>query len=163
MLELFQAQTEVDWQSAAAMLSQTVECLNQQGQPLWTKEQVSLPELKQCYPQGSLYFAKQDQHVVGVIFLVDTDSDYWPEYQQNDSLFIHKLAVARDYTGQHIGEAILQCVKALALKEGKTWLRLDCHAKRPKLKAFYEKFGFQFVDKKIVDALEVSRYQLRVC
>ncbi|CAG9000338.1 MAG: hypothetical protein CENE_02333 [Candidatus Celerinatantimonas neptuna] len=162
MLELSQAQKESDWQRASVMLSQTVEWLNHQGQPLWTRKQVSLPELQQCYPQGSLYFAKHDQQVVGVLFLSESDSDYWPEYQQSDSLFIHKLTVARDYAGQHIGEAILQCVKQFARKSGKTWLRLDCHANRPKLNAFYEKSGFQLVDRKVVHSLEVSRYKLCV-
>jgi hypothetical protein len=42
---------------------------------------------------------------------------------------------------------------------GKQYLRLDCDASRPKLRAMYERFGFEFHSFRQVGAYYVARYQ----
>jgi hypothetical protein len=42
------------------------------------------------------------------------------------------------------------------------YLRLDCEASRPRLRAFYESFGFRYHSDKHVGPYHVSRYEFDV-
>ena len=47
-----------------------------------------------------------------------------------------------------------------ARRHGRDYLRLDCEASRPKLRAIYEKFGFLHRDDRQVGPYFVSRYEI---
>jgi GNAT superfamily N-acetyltransferase len=89
------------------------------------------------------------------------DEAFWDDVPSEESLFIHKLAVDNDVRGRGVSTALLEFARAEAVARGKRWLRLDC-ANRPKLRALYENFGFQFRDFKIVHGFEICRLELRL-
>ena len=72
------------------------------------------------------------------MFLLESDSFFWPEIEDDSSLFLHKLAVLPELQGKGIGNKMLEWASGYTKRQGKSWLRLDCHGGRPKLRQIYE-------------------------
>jgi GNAT superfamily N-acetyltransferase len=87
---------------------------------------------------------------------------FWPDVPQEQSAFIHRLAVRRKFAGGHVSSALLQWAVRRARSLGRSFLRLDCEASRPRLKAVYERFGFRHHSDKQIEPYFVSRYEYDV-
>jgi GNAT superfamily N-acetyltransferase len=87
---------------------------------------------------------------------------FWPDVLQAESAFIHRLAVKRDFAGGHVSSALLQWAVERTRSLGRRYLRLDCVASRPRLRAIYERFGFRHHSDKQVGPYFVSRYEYEV-
>src|SRR6185312_11334614 len=61
------------------------------------------------------------------------------------ALYVHYVAVARDFAGQGLPKAMLEFAASLARDKGITTLRLDTNADEPKLRGIYESCGFNEV------------------
>lgn len=157
-MNIRQANNQDDWVRASELLIRVVEYLGKLGKPLWTKDQVSVAGLQRSYQLEELYFLFESQ-CVGVVFLQEQDPLFWPEITEQDSLYVHKLAIAPSFFG--IGSLAMKAVIQEAERRGCRWVRLDCDD-RPELHRFYLGNGFELVDFKNVDAFEVARYQLPV-
>jgi GNAT superfamily N-acetyltransferase len=81
---------------------------------------------------------------------------------QNDSAFIHRLAVRRRFAGGEISSALLLWAIARTHTLGRRYLRLDCEASRARLRALYERIGFRFHSNKQVGPYFVARYEFDV-
>ena len=58
---------------------------------------------------------------------------------------------------------MMQWAVDYAKRQGKSWLRLDCHGGRPTLRKVYESFGFSLVERGRVGEFEdVARYELKL-
>jgi len=68
--------------------------------------------------------------------------------EQGKSLYIHKLAVKRAFSGKGISKELINYAKKLSLKNGVDSLRLDCDLQRNKLTTLYESEGFMYVNTK---------------
>jgi GNAT superfamily N-acetyltransferase len=75
---------------------------------------------------------------------------------------VHRLAIRRACAGQGISTALLEWAVDRARTLGKRYLRLDCDADRPRLRAFYERFGFRLHSYRQVGSYYVSRYELQI-
>ena len=139
-----------DWGTASEILMDVVKWLNEKGEPLWTEEQVSVEGLKSSHRIKESFMAQQKNKPIGCMFLLDS------------SLFLHKLAVLREFKGKEIGNQMLEWASRYAKRQGKSWLRLDCDGGRPKLRQIYESFGFSLVDRKPLDEFDSARYEIRV-
>jgi GNAT superfamily N-acetyltransferase len=82
---------------------------------------------------------------------------------QDEALYIHKLAIQRKYSDRGLGRHIIELIKSKARQKNISLLRLDCVAHNDKLRAYYESCGFNLKD--IVDVGEVDlamyEYQTR--
>ncbi len=85
-----------------------------------------------------------DGEDAGTLKLQFSDPDFWPEIEGTDSAFIHRLAVRRRFAGKGVSTAMLDWVRARAKSMGLRYLRLDCDARRPKLRSFYEAHGYRY-------------------
>ncbi|MDQ2076258.1 GNAT family N-acetyltransferase [Marinimicrobium sp. ABcell2] len=157
-MELVKATSSSDWASASELLSRVVNRLALLEKPLWTLEQVSTQGLKEAYRLEELHFLTLNNQRIGLAFLQESDPMFWPEITNNDSLFVHKLALDPALQGKGNGRMAISKVLQEAIARGLNWLRLDCDD-RPELHRFYQKCGFAFVDLKIMGAFNVARYQ----
>lgn len=132
-----------------SILFDTVDWLNEMGQPLWRATEVSWDMLSRHYQISDFYIAYSDGKPAGCMALVDYDPFFWPDVKKGESLFIHKLAVTKTARKSGISDALIEFFKRQGTKRGVKTLRLDTHALRPKLRAFYERHGFKFVKIKI--------------
>jgi GNAT superfamily N-acetyltransferase len=78
------------------------------------------------------------------------------------SAYVHRLAVKREFAGGGVSTALLRWAAERARSLGKKYLRLDCEASRPKLRAVYERFGFRHHSDRQVEPYFVSRYEYDV-
>jgi hypothetical protein len=57
---------------------------------------------------------------------------------------------------------MLEAAREEVRSRGKTWLRLDCDATRPKLRRVYEDSGFQLHSERKIGPYLAARYECRV-
>ena len=159
MIHLQNVHSEPDWNSAAKLLHRVVIHLNSIGQSLWSFDQISVEGLVRSYKNNELYFlVDDDSDHIGVVFLQETDPLFWPELQENNSLFVHKLAIEPAQFGRDYGARALELIAQEARLRKLNWLRLDCDDREP-LHKFYQTTGFGLVDFKQVQGFKVARYQ----
>lgn len=93
---------------------------------------------------GTSYIARRSGplgEIVGTITLEWADDGLWSDRRTDDACYVHGLAVQRASAGQGIGVALLRWAEQRARRTGKTYVRLDCDANNPTLRAYYERAG----------------------
>lgn len=73
------------------------------------------------------------------------DLRLWGDGGHEGSVYLHRLAVRRDYAGGGLGTAIMDWALQGIDFPGKTRMRLDCIADNPGLNAFYLGLGYSFM------------------
>ena len=132
-----------------SILLDTVNWLNTMGQPLWGADEISWDALSKNYQIGDFYIAYADGTPSGCMAIVDYDPFFWPDLLKGESLIIHKLAVIKTARKTGVADAMIDFFKAQGAERGVKTLRLDTHALRPKLRAFYERHGFVLIKLKV--------------
>jgi ribosomal protein S18 acetylase RimI-like enzyme len=106
---------------------------------------------------GQTYVTERGGVVAGKITLQAADSLWYD--QPGESLYIHGLTVRRAFAGQEIGRMLLRWADDKARVRGKTYLRLDCNANNPALRAYYEHAGFAHRGDVVLAHRVASRYE----
>ncbi|MCL2079758.1 MAG: GNAT family N-acetyltransferase [Oscillospiraceae bacterium] len=143
--------TEADIPVIEGILLDTVNWLNEMGQPLWGAHEVTWDVLSKNYKIGDFHIAYTDGNPAGCMALVDYDPFFWPDAKRGESLFVHKLAVTKATRKSGVADALMDFFKEQGAERGAKMLRLDTHALRPRLRAFYERHGFIFVEVKVFE------------
>lgn len=112
---------------------------------MWTEESVKWSRLNKEYSIKDFYVGIINNELVACMALTDIDRKYWKDSFVGDALYMHKLAVKRKYAGFGISNELIQYAINIAVEKNVKSIRLDCNAEREKLRAIYEKMGFQFV------------------
>jgi GNAT superfamily N-acetyltransferase len=107
---------------------------------------------------GEIYLGWLADTPVGMLTLQRTDPRVWPEAPE-DALYVHGLMVSRRHAGQRIGPRLLDWASDQAAAAGRTFLRLDCQARNPVLRAYYERAGFVYRGTILYKAYEGARYE----
>lgn len=115
---------------------------NAQGIPQWTLQEVSWDTLSKTY-QIEDFYVLEDGDMKACCCIVDVDPVYWPRKKKGESLYLHKIAVDPDYAKKGYGDALVSYFKDKGKQEGYPDVRLDVRAQKDKLRAFYERNGFQ--------------------
>ena len=136
--------------------------LQQRGIPLWHDSEVSPASISKDVANGLYFIAELAGEPAGTIKFQLEDLLFWPDISQEDSAFIHRFAVRRCYSGGKVSSALLTWAIEHAQTLGRRYLRLDCDASRPRLKAVYEGFGFRHHSDRQVGAYFVSRYEYEI-
>jgi len=150
--------------SDAALITQILReaalWLQDTGKPLWEASQFTEEKI---LPETHLYYlVNVDSDAAGLFKLEGTDDLFWPDVDQTKSLFLHKLVVRRLYAGTGLSTAILQYAIEETKRRGRGYLRLDCEASRPRLRALYERFGFKHHSDRQVGCFSCSRYEYKI-
>ncbi len=129
---------------------------------MWRDDELSAARISQDVEAGLFFVAEQDGMIAGVVKFQLEDQLFWPDAPPNKSAFVHRLAVKRQFAGGVISVALLQWSVERAQTLGKEYLRLDCEASRPKLRAVYERFGFRHHSDRQIGPYFVSRYEYKL-
>jgi GNAT superfamily N-acetyltransferase len=86
-----------------------------------------------------VYLGWAGAEAAGTFSLQAADPVMWGE-RAPDALYLHGLAVRRHHAG--LGRELLAWAERAAGAAGKRYLRLDCMAANPRLRAYYERAGF---------------------
>lgn len=160
-LQVRQAQTE-DIEAVSAVLHEAAAWLTQMGQPLWKADELTVAQITKDVEGGFFYLAECEGEAAGVLKFQMEDRAFWPDIEQGESTFIHRFAVRRRFAGGAVSNAMLTWAVVHTRELGRRYLRLDCEAERPKLRAFYERFGFRHHSDRFIEPYYVSRYEYDV-
>ena len=154
--------TRQDTGTVANVLCEAARWLEQGGMGMWRTDEVLPIRITADVDAGLFFVAECDGVTAGVVKFQLEDGLFWPDVAQAESAFVHRLAVRRQFAGLGISSALLSWAVGRARSLGRSYLRLDCEASRPKLRAVYERFGFIHHSDKQVGPYFVSRYEYRI-
>jgi len=132
------------------------------GNPMWRDNEFAPGIIESDVARGLFHIAERNGEPAGVIRFQLEDPEFWPEMPAGDSAYVHRLAVKRIHAGTGISTALLRWAVERAQSIGRGFLRLDCEASRPRLRAIYERFGFSHHSDRQVGPYFVSRYELKI-
>jgi GNAT superfamily N-acetyltransferase len=119
--------------TVSGILSEAALWLKQQNMLLWKEQEVSLESICQDIELGLFYIAFCENTAAGVVKFQTEDLVFWSDIPQENSAFIHKLAVRRSFAGGPVATALMQRPIQHSRDLGKNFLRLDCAADRYRL------------------------------
>ncbi len=151
-----------DAEAVADILKEAAKCLEQEGMPLWRDNELKVERISADVAAGLYFLAECAGDSAGTVRFQLEDTVFWPEARPKDATYIHRLAVRRRYAGTGLSTALLNWAVARTNMLGRRYLRLDCDASRPRLRAIYESFGFQYHSNRQVGPYLVSRYEYDV-
>lgn len=129
------------------------------GEPLWSIGELGVEAIGTSVSAGQFILASVDTEAVGTARLTRDDPQCWPEAASGIALYVHRLAIRRIWARCGIPGIILAWCAQRAETLGCSFLRLDCDAKRRKLRGVYEGLGFRFHSERSVGLHTVARYE----
>ena len=132
------------------------------GTIMWVEGELEDERIRAEARSGMFVVAEVEGRVAGAMRFQLEDRLFWPDLEEAESAFVHRLAIRRAFAGQGISTALLEWAVHRAHALGKRFLRLDCDAERSRLRAFYERFGFRLHSYRQVGSYYVSRYELQI-
>lgn len=107
-----------------------------------------------------MYLARRDDVPAGKLSL------QWQDALWQDALgkagYVHGLATHRNFAGQGVGLALLGWAERKVVAAGGQYLRLDCDAENPQLRAYYERAGFAHRGDVTLPHRIASRYEKQI-
>lgn len=131
------------------ILQNAAQWLLENDMKLWPPEMFTESYVKNSIKNNTLVIAENESEPVGIMFLHESDDEFWPDKINDPAYYIHKLCVRRPYAKKGISSALIKWAYQHALHEGKKFLRLDC-APRPSLMNIYLQSGFVEIDRIII-------------
>jgi GNAT superfamily N-acetyltransferase len=141
------------------ILLEAARWLEQGGGLMWRDDELSLARITADVEAGMFFLAECDGEPAGTVKFQLEDALFWPDVPPAQSAFVHRLAVRRRFAGGGVSSALLQWAALRTHSLGRRFLRLDCEASRPRLRAIYERFGFRHHSDRQVGPYFVSRYE----
>lgn len=90
------------------------------------------------------------------IFAIDfNDPLIWKEKDADPSIYIHRIVTNPEFRGYHFVNIIIEWAKEYGAKKEKRYIRLDTWGDNPKLIAYYERCGFNYLGNIVPEASAV--------
>ena len=154
--------THRDSNVVSDILREAARWLDQSGMSLWREDELQSERIAADVAGGLFVIAQCSGDAAGVMRFQLEDAVFWPDVPQGEAAYIHRLAVRRRYSGTGLSTELLRWAVEHTQRLGRQYLRLDCEASRPRLRAIYESFGFSHHDDRQVGPYFVSRYEYSV-
>ena len=148
-----------DTDDVAQILCEAAEWLQQRNMPMWRADELSTERIAPDVAAGQFFVAECGDRIVGTVKFQWSDELFWPDVPADESAYVHRLAVSRDFAGGRVSGELLRWAAERARAHGRHFLRLDCEASRSALRAVYERFGFRFHSERQVGPYFVARYE----
>jgi GNAT superfamily N-acetyltransferase len=154
--------TSTDTKTVSDILLEAAAWLRQRNMSMWRDNEL-IPEVIAADVANGLFFVgKYNGELAGVIKFQLEDKKIWPDVPDGESAFVHRLAVRRRFAGGEVSHRLLCWAVDRAHNLKRHFVRLDCEASRPKLRAIYKRFGFQHHSDLSVPPYFVSRYEYKI-
>lgn len=148
-----------DTSAIEAMLREAAQWVDALGVVMWEAGELVSERIANEVAAGQFVIAESHGEAAGALRFQTEDLLFWPDIPQHDSAFVHRLVVRRCFKGQGISTVLLRWAVDRARGLDKRYVRLDCDASRPKLRALYEGFGFRVHSFRRVGPYYVARYE----
>jgi GNAT superfamily N-acetyltransferase len=151
-----------DTASVSAVLLEAAEWLRARGMPMWRADELAPERISADVAHGDFFLAECTGEIAGTVKFQLRDDLFWPDLPADEAAFVHRLAVRRRYAGGSVTSALLGWAAERARAQSRRYLRLDCEASRPRLRAVYERLGFHHHSDRAVGPYFVARYELEL-
>jgi GNAT superfamily N-acetyltransferase len=131
----------------AALIREAADWLIAKGEPLWGPNETSCDELVRVTKAGELVTGRVAGELATCMYLHHEDALFWPGAGPGEAFYLHRLAVARKYSGRGYAHRMLDWAAREVRLHRRFYLRLDCEP-REKLLALYRSAGFTCIDAK---------------
>lgn len=138
--------SENEMEQFQSILMEAALWLKSSGKEMWSVGQLSIEKLLKHNRMEEMFIGYVNNEAAAAMIVQEKDVVFWPDANNSDFLFLHKLAVRRKYAGKGCAKEMVDWAKSRARSLHKRALRLDCAADRPELCEFYERSGFQKVN-----------------
>ena len=146
----------------AEILCEAARWLEEKGEPMWRQGELQPDAVAADVAAGQFFLARSAGEAAGTVKFQLEDALFWPDAPDPGAAYIHRLAVRRFFAGTGVSTAIFAWAAERTRGLGRRFLRLDCDALRPRLRAVYEAFGFAHHSDRRVGPYLVARYQYDV-
>jgi GNAT superfamily N-acetyltransferase len=146
----------------AGILREAAHWLEERGIAMWRDDELLPTRIAEEVHSGLFFLAECDGEPAGTTRFQLEDKLFWSDVPQQDSAFVHRLAVRRRFAGGDVASALLLWAIARTHALGRRYLRLDCEVSRARLRALYEGLGFRFHSNRQVGPYAVARYEYDV-
>lgn len=142
-----------DFDTVRGLLYDAALWIKEKGLPQWSDMTTGARDfkIKAKIEAGETFIFYKDNRAAGTLTLETTpgewDLELWKTHQINfsDTLFVHRLASSREFSGHRIGQYMLEWALEFTGILGREWLRLDCVGYNESLNDFYKKCGFTYI------------------
>ncbi|WP_286182541.1 GNAT family N-acetyltransferase [Bacillus sp. ISL-55] len=105
-------------------------------------------EILEAIKQNETFIILNDEEIIATFTLSTIQSD-WDRHifggdTEEDSVYLHRLAVSPEHIGKGLGKELLNWIEK-NFSTDKTYLKLDCVADNSKLNQFYLANGFHYL------------------
>lgn len=139
-----------DIEAVKGLLVQTARWLQSKGSKQWHELLAGEDRhgVAEAVLRGDVFVFKKDEQLAAMVILQQHASGWdrtlWGEDGHDMSIYLHRLAISRDFAGEHLGQAILLWAETGIRFQGKDRIRLDCIANNPALNQLYSGAGFAY-------------------
>ena len=155
--------SQADSAQVSAVLQEAARWLAERGMPMWRGDELQAERIAATVAAGEFFIAECAGEVAGTITFQLEDKLFWPDVAPDEAAYVHRLAVCRRFAGGAVSTALLRWAAERARSLNRQFLRLDCEAARPRLRAVYERFGFRHHSDRAVGPYFVARYECDLC
>lgn len=143
---------ERHYEDLMELFLETASWLQSKGLSQWRHflEGYGRDDVMQGIENDTTYIITKDDVLAGTV-TISTSPDHWDKHiwkqsTLSDSVFVHRLAVKRTFSGHGLGGGVLRWMeRELTFPSDKRYLRLDCVANNNKLNEFYVQNGYAYV------------------
>lgn len=154
--------TAQDAEAVASILTEAARWQEQAGAPVWLEGELTAEKIGAEVAAGLFFLAELEGEPAGTVKFQLEDALFWPDLPTADAAYVHRLAVRRRHAGKGVSAALLRWAAERTRRQDRRFLRLDCDANRPRLRAVYENFGFRHHSDRHVGRYFVARYEYDV-
>lgn len=99
-------------------------------------------------------------HKIACIWAITyNDAQIWEERENNDAIYIHRIATNPEFRGNNFVKLIAEWSKEFGKKEKKKFIRMDTCGQNDRLINHYKNCGFNFLGmKKLKDSSELQAH-----
>ena len=112
---------------------------------LWDTAKLGVDVVRPMIMRQEFIAARDGAELIGVMTLQWLDLQFWPDRDDGQAGYLHKIAVRRAWAGQGVPAAMTAWAELRTLDSGRPLLRLDCEP-ASKLLAIYAALGFVAID-----------------
>jgi GNAT superfamily N-acetyltransferase len=131
------------------ILLDAVNWLTKNGiQNTWNASNIKWTNLSNSFKINNFYIAYQNEFPAACMALTDFDPIFWPNIPKGEALYLHKVAVKREFARKGFTKELIDFAKNLAESHCINTIHLNCNRHRDKLRKVYENQGFICVEEK---------------
>jgi ribosomal protein S18 acetylase RimI-like enzyme len=152
-----------DVETAINIMKEVAKWGRSAGLNVWKDEYLIKERLMVGINEDDFYLGQVSENNACCMILQWSDTLFWPKAKENESGYIHKLCVRRDYSGIGLSRKMVEFAIEECRRRDVRYLRLDTGWCKEKLCNLYESLGFELVGKRLLeDGSEYALFEMKI-